>query len=195
MPTPPRTPAECFATLIAWLSRSVGAMSGGDRLSHLLIGQIIDRLRGIKRRVVRIAARVGDGRYRFRSVAPHPRAATPRRADPLPKTFGWLLPLVPDAVVFRAQLDSLLRDPGMAELMQAAPASLARPLRSLCRMLGLSPPPILALPAKPRPPRAAPAAPPAPPPPPASRGPAPPAWMPRRTRWTMTRIRGSPRPA
>ena len=140
----PRTPAECFATLIAWLSRSVGAMSGGDRLSHLLIGQIIDRLRFINQRFRGLAARIRDGRYRFRSVAPHPRAATPRRADPLPKTFGWLLPLVPDAVASRAQLEDLFRDPAMADLMQAAPASLARPLRSLCRMLGVTPPPILA---------------------------------------------------
>jgi len=145
MPTPSRTPAECFATLIAWLSRSVGAMSGGDRLSHLLIGQIIDRLRGIKQRFVRLAARIDAGRY-ARRVAPHRRAATPRRADPLPKTFGWLLPLVPDAIAFGAQLEDLFRDPAMTALMQAAPASLGRPLRSLCRMLGAPTPPILAAP-------------------------------------------------
>jgi hypothetical protein len=144
MPIAPRTPAECFATLIAWLSRSVGAMSGGDRLSYLLIGQIVDRLRGIKQRFVRLAARIDGGRYAPRTIAPHRRAATPRRADPLPKTFGWLLPLVPDAIAFRAQLEDLFRDPAMAALMQAAPASLARPLRSLCRTLGAPTPPILA---------------------------------------------------
>jgi hypothetical protein len=169
MPIAPRTPAESFATLIAWLSRSVGAMSEGDRLSYLLIGQIIDRLRGIKQRFVRLAARISEGRYVPRRVtAPHPRAAGPRRPNPLPRTFGWLLPLVPDAVAFGAQLEDLFRDPAMATLMQTAPASLARPLRSLCRMLGVTPPPILATPARsasrsavrpPPPPPAPPAAP------------------------------------
>ena len=164
----PRTPAECFATLIAWLTRSVGAMSGGDRLSYLLIGQIVERLRGIKQRFVRLAARIGAGRYARRVVTPHRRAAGPRRPNPLPRTYGWLVPLVPDAVAFGAQLEDLFRDPAMATLMQTAPASLARPLRSLCRMLGVTPPPILATPARsasrsavrpPPPPPAPPAAP------------------------------------
>ena len=38
----------------------------------------------------------------------------------------------------------------MAALLEAAPASLRRPVRSLCRMLGLEPPPILALPPRPK---------------------------------------------
>jgi len=147
----PRTPAECFATLIAWLTRSVGAMSGGDRLSYLLIGQIVERLRGIKQRFVRLAARIGAGRYARRVVTPHRRAAGPRRPNPLPRTYGWLVPLVPDAVAFRAQLEDLFRDPAMVELMQAAPASLARTLRSRCRMLGAPTPPILAAPIRPAP--------------------------------------------
>jgi hypothetical protein len=191
MSLPPPTPAEYFATLLAWLTRAVAAMSGGDRLPYLLIGQIAGRLRNIKQRVARLAARIGAGRYVRRTVAPHPRAAGPRRADPLPKKFGWLLPLVPDAICFRAQLETLLLEPATVELMQAAPASLARPLRSLCRMLGLRPPSILALPPRPRPARKTPAAAPALPPP-APPPPQPPAWMPKRTRWTLTRIRGSP---
>jgi hypothetical protein len=193
----PRTPAECFATLIAWLTRSVGAMSGGDRLSYLLIGQIVERLRGIKQRFVRLAARIGAGRYARRVVTPHRRAAGPRRPNPLPRTYGWLVPLVPDAVAFRAQLEDLFRDPAMVELMQAAPASLARPLRSLCRMLGAPPPPILAparraAPLKREPPKRDPPKLDTPPEPPR---PQPPAWMPRRTRWTLTRMRGSPKSA
>jgi len=168
-------------------------MSGGDRLSYLLIGQIADRLRVINQRFLGLAARIRDGRYTFRTVTPQPRAAGPRRADPLPKKFGWLLPLVPDAICYRSQLEYLLRDPGMVGLIEAAPVSLARPLRSLCHMLGLRPPAILAAPARPRPPRPT-RAPPKPPPPEPPR-PQPPAWMPRRTRWTLTRIRGSPKPA
>jgi hypothetical protein len=195
MPTAPLIPAERFATLIAWLTRSVAAMSGGDRLSYWLIGQIAGRLRFINQRFRRLAARVRDGRYRFRTVTPHHRKATPRRADPLPKKFGWLLPLVPEAVVFRSQLEFLLRDPGMVDLIEAAPASLGRPLRSLCWMLRLSPPEILARPAKPRPPPKA-ARPAAPKPAPAPR-PHAPAWprAPGSRRWSLARKSGPPFPA
>jgi len=35
---------------------------------------------------------------------------------------GWLLPLVPKAVVLRAQRENLLRDAEMAELIQSVPA-------------------------------------------------------------------------
>ena len=144
MPAAPRTPAESFATLLAWLGRAVVARGGGGPLGQSLIALIIDRLRGINQRVARLAARIRDGRYARRPIAPYRRAATPRRRNPLPQTFGWLLPLVPDAAAYRSQLEYLLRDAEMAALLQAAPPSLGRPLRSLCRMLGLRPPPILA---------------------------------------------------
>src|ERR1019366_8846738 len=154
MPIPLRTPAEWFAPLLAWLGRAVAARSGGDQLSYSLIGLIIDRLRGINQRFARLAARIRDGRYAFRSVAaPRRGAAKPRPPNQLPGKFGWLLPLVPDAAGYRSQLEYLLRDAGMVALMEAAPMSLGRPLRSLCWMLGLRPPPSLQLPAKPRPPR------------------------------------------
>jgi hypothetical protein len=76
--------------------------------------------------------------------------------------------LLPPTNAYASQLEYLLRDPEMAALVAAAPASLGRPLRSLCRMLGLTPPPILAPPPRPAKPKPAPAAPkpPKPPPPP-----------------------------
>jgi hypothetical protein len=46
--------------------------------------------------------------------------------------------MVPEAEVFRSQLEFLFRDPAMAALMDAAPAALGR---SLCWTLGLPPPP------------------------------------------------------
>ena len=73
-------------------------------------------------------------------------------SNPLPQKFGWLLKLVPEAVGYRSQLENLLRDPEMAALLAAAPTAMRRPLRSLCRMLGLPPPEILALPPRPKPP-------------------------------------------
>jgi hypothetical protein len=73
------SPAERFATTLRWLSQSVAAMSGGDRLSYLLIGMIIDRIRGIKQRVARFAARIGAGRYAPRCSRP-PRPRWPDRS-------------------------------------------------------------------------------------------------------------------
>ena len=61
---------------------------------------------------------------------------------------------MPQAVGYRSQLEHLLRDPEMAALLAAAPTAMRRPLRSLCRILGLPPPPILALPPRPKPPPA-----------------------------------------
>ena len=183
-------------------------MGGGNRLTYLVIGLIVDRIRVINQGFRRLADRIAAGTYRPRRSSPR-RTATgrkPRRQSPLPRHFGWLQPLVPEAVQFRAQLEHLLRDPEMAALLAAAPASLARPLRSLCRMLRVDPPAILApiLAPPPAAEKSRPAPPPAaentrpPPAPAAARSPPrpqPPAWMPRRTRWTLTRIRGPAKPA
>jgi hypothetical protein len=118
-----------------------------------LIALIIDRIRGINQRVASLAARIGAGDHLPRRFAPRrpPAAPRPRAPAKLPQKFGWLLPLVPDAVGYRSQLENLLRDPEMAALLAAAPASLSRPLRSLCWMLRLTPPDILARPPSARP--------------------------------------------
>jgi hypothetical protein len=194
----PLTPAERFATLLLWLYRAVDTRSAWG-LPLPVIALIIGRLRGIKQCFARLAARVSAGKYlsRRRAAPPCPQPGrTARRADPLPKNFGWLLKLVPEAVGYRAQLEHLFRDAEMAALLAAAPAPMRRPLRSLCHMLGLRPPPILApvpaSPERPRPKRVAPAAAPEKPP-----RPQPPPWLswPRRTRWSLARICGSPDPA
>ena len=156
MPNPPRAPAECFAAILQWLGRAVAAQTGWG-LALPLIALIVDRLRRIKQRFADLADRLRDGRYvpRHRAARPRPRPGQPPPPlDPLPQTFGWLLPLVPDAVGFRSQLEYLLRDPEMAALLAAAPAPMARTLRPLCRMLGVTPPPVLAAPAKAHPPPA-----------------------------------------
>ncbi len=145
---PPPTPAERFATLIQWLGRAVVAMMGGDRLPLQLIALITDRLRRGNQLFARIAALVGAGRYRPRQGGAAPRPGQkPPPPDKLPRTFGWLLKLVPEAVQYRGQLEHLLRDPDMVALLEAAPVPMRRALRPLCRMLGLPTPPILAPPA------------------------------------------------
>ena len=156
MQYPLHTPAERFTALIAWLTKAVADMSGGDRLSYSLIGHIIDRLRTLKWRVLRIAARVQAGTYVPRRYPAERKPATvtqPKKPSNLPTKFGWLLPLVPDAIGYRSQLQNLLNNPEMAALVAAAPTSLAQPLRSLCHMLGLRPPDIRKLPKTPCAPR------------------------------------------
>ena len=172
-------------------------MSGGDRLSYSLIALISGRLRNIKWCVTRIIARIEAGQHLSRA-APPPPASRPASADPGSRAscrtkFGWLLPLVPDAVGYRCQLQLLLGDPEMAALVAAAPAL-------ACRGAPLALP--YAGPASAGHPGAAANT------PQAAAGAAgaagaragaaetaaaeAPAWMPKRTRWTLTRIRGSP---
>ena len=148
----PPPPPERFRHLIDVITRAVVAHTGWDqRMSLALIGLITERLRGIKRRFLRLAASIQAGRYRRRAFSARPRDAR-IPADPLPKNPGWLEGFLPETVHFRGFLDEMLRDPEMVALIQAAPDALGRPLRSLCRIIGLRPPPILA-----SPPRAAPA--------------------------------------
>ncbi len=160
MSNPPRTPAECFATIILWLSRALDGHSTWGRLSRPLALLILNRLREINQRFARLAARITAGKYVPRRPPDTPRRREkrkPRGPNPLPQGFAWLVKLVPEAAVYGSQLQNLLAEPEMAALLAAAPTAMRRPLRSLCRMLGVAPPPILALPPRapptPRPPK------------------------------------------
>jgi hypothetical protein len=198
--TSPRTPAECFAGIILWLGRAVDAQSMWGRFSRPLALLILNRIREINQRFARTAARVGAGTYvpRRRASAHRPAGPHPRRKNPLPQGAAWLLKLLPETASYGSQLQFLLADPAMAALLAAAPASLRRPVRSLCHMLGVAPPailaPILALPAR--------TPPPAPPPAPAARRPAakplparPPPPRPAPAPAPPARACGPPRPA
>ena len=198
MSTAPPTPAERLAAMLLRLIVAVDGPSMYGPFPRPLALLIMVRIRTINVRFRRLAARILAGTYAPRPAAPRRQAAPrQRRPNTLPRTFGWLSKLLPDMAPYRGYLLDLLADPAMAALVAAAPGPARRPLRSLCRMLGVAPPPLLAIP---RPPPAAPKPPPtkpppAKPPPAKPRHPQPPAWMPRRTRWTLTRIRGSPKPA
>jgi len=204
VPTTPPTAAERFADILWYLAQAVVTRSAFG-LSQPLINLIITRIRDAKQAFARLAARIEAGTYapRRRSGPPRPPAVRKPRPppNPLARKFGWLLPLVPAAVASRGHLENLLRDPEMAALLAAAPGSLRRPLRSLCWMLRVEPPDIVAPPARPakpsepRPPRPRrePLPPYRPPTPPDA-----PAWMqnwpPSRTRWfSRTRTRSPPR--
>jgi len=155
MPNPPpaTTPAERFAMLILWLGNAVNAQGLVGRLAMPLVVLILNRLRSIKQSFARIAARVAAGRYAPRRFTPRPQAGPrPRAKNPLPHGEAWLLKLAPQATAaYASQLRFLLADQEMLALLAAAPASLGRPLRSLCRMLGVELPPIVAPPVRARP--------------------------------------------
>jgi len=200
---PPRSPAECFAGILQWLTQAVATRHIAGLLAAPLTWLLVDRIRGIKQRFARLAARLRAGTYVPRRHTPRqpPAARKPRRPNPLPQTFGWLQNLLPEAVMYRSQLEHLLRDPEFVALMQAAPAPMARVLRPLCWMLRVTPPPVLARPRPPRRPSLRPA-PPAEPPaadPPAAEAralpPRCPPLPPRPPRPPRPSIRPRPRPA
>ena len=166
----PQPPAERLAALLVRLTQLVAEMSGGDRLSYFVIGLISIRLIDIRQCFRRVAARVAAGTYfprtrtaiRKESVAPEKTPAEPEQkpaapaispAQKLPRHKGWLLKMVPNAVWSRGFIEKLFNDPEMLALMAAAPKTLGRPVRSLCRALALPVPAPVALPKKPREPR------------------------------------------
>ena len=172
MQRPNPAPIERLGMTLFWLCQAVAARMGGDQLSMKLIELIIGRIRSIKQGIARIAELVRSGKYVARRSPTKPRATTtPRKPAEKSllsvKRFGWLLPLVPDATGARSQLSYLLQEPEIAELIAAAPKPMIRQLRSLCWMLRLEPPPILAQPKRPARPRPKPATTASAPPPPA----------------------------
>lgn len=128
------------------MGRDVAARGGGGWLSHALIALIVDCLRGIGQCFACLAARIGDGNHVRRGCTPRrkPEGRRPRPPNKPPQTFAWPIPPVPEAVVHRTQLGYPLREPEFAAPLATAPARPGRPLRSLCRMPLVPPPPILA---------------------------------------------------
>ena len=148
MSAPPFTPADWFSALIRYITQSVSVRTGWDpNLSLTMIGLITERLRTIKWTLIRLAARIQAGRYVRRAIAPRKRATGVRRPrpGPLPRHRGWLEPLLPETIPARGHLEQLLQQPEIRALIEAAPEAMGRPLRSLHWMLGLRPPPILAI--------------------------------------------------
>ena len=137
-----------------------------------LWGYIARTLRRFERLMTRLAA--------GRQPRPHRPTMRPDRVRqrppvPLPSGAAWLIEALPnEAACFAGQLESLLAEPGHAELIAASPAA-QRILRTLRRALGTGVP----QPRRPRPLRRVPT------PPPAQPGPityTPPPPAPRRRR-------------
>jgi hypothetical protein len=112
------------------------------------------RINRTRQTLARLLATLAAGRLPRRQ-APRPGrgGSTPIR---LPTRHGWLLDmLLHEAAVFTMRLNALLDDPAMIATLAAAPG-VARKLRPISRLLGISPPPALRLPERPRKPAAAP---------------------------------------
>jgi hypothetical protein len=208
---PPPTPTviERLGALLVRIVMDIGGRVSWGGISQPANSVLFARINNIKRTIDRIVARIRAGTYRPRRRTGKPRARAsprqPRPPSPLPATFGWLMPLIPKrpeeywhANGVRAGLESFLNEPEMVALVEAAPVSLGRPLRSLCWALRLKPPAYLApprrtpraaappraakpkAPARPKAPKPAPLAPPPalqPPPPPPPPPPELPAWL------------------
>ena len=165
MTTQTLPPAERFAAILHCIGLAAMKRTGWS-LTLQLIGLICTRLREIRWRFAKIAAQVQAGTYRpRRSTGPRskPAARKPRQPGQTRQKAGWLWQAMPEIVVFRNQIENLLREPEMVALMAAAPTALRRPVRSLCHMLKLPPPTILALPKPAKPPPASAAGPDPPP--------------------------------
>ncbi len=150
-----RSPAERFTGILAWLNRALAAAAVRNKAAAPLILLLWPRLNRLAARFTRLAARVAAGtatprrRISLSLTSTRPRKPYAR----LPRRFGWLLRLEREAAAAAgSQLRHLLTDPEMADILAAAPQA-GRLLRPLCRMLGVQPPPALALPPRPRAPR------------------------------------------
>jgi hypothetical protein len=171
----PRPAADRFALIMDGLCRAIAARGGRRLIPGPIVIVLWTRLRRMAARLVSLAARLRSNTLRPPKPAcprvPLASAPSPRRPRStasnrwpfpiprLPRSFGWLVRLAPEAACYRSQLCHLLSDPEMAALLSAAPQT-QRVLRPLCHMLAIrwegtsrSPPPANA--ASPNRPRAA----------------------------------------
>ncbi len=184
-------PAERLAYIIENLCQVIGRRSdwrlGLACLPGQLLFQIWKRLRGI---AFRFTARLGRNAANPIPAPSRPRKqypSRPRKPDPLPRHYAWLLRLIQETAHGRSQFCDFLADPEMATLLAQDP-QLRSILRPLCHILGIRRdqvpslyPPIPLKPAQPQPPDTQPPAPSIPddaPPPPAVQAALPPGTAP-----------------
>ncbi len=161
MPSQPLPPPNLMRLLFNALMRAVSVRVnyGNQSLPPVVTAFIGLRLGRMRAFIYRIIDMIRDGTYvpRQRKPLEEPRKTPEQKPKPsgwIPQKFGWLAALLgDDAAAFRGALRDMLRDPEIMELIEAAPITLGRPLRSLCWMLKLTPPEILTPPKRPRKPR------------------------------------------
>ena len=142
-PTPVQASAPDLARRVGLIVAALAALVARRFLRdpHLvsLIVPLWTRLTRTARSFDRLMPRVAANRLP-KPRPPRPQRPTPStaRATPLPTGHGWLIrALGHEAAAYAGQLDSLLAEPGTADLLAAVPAA-ARILRPVGRMLGLT---------------------------------------------------------
>src|SRR4051794_25959154 len=138
--------SDRLALIVEGLCRALAARGAKDRSAVPLIVLAWTRLRRLSARFASLAATVRAGRLAAAPAArgrADPRPALPRRAIPpasqpeawpatpslpvsplpnrLPREFGWLLRLAPEAAAYGGQVQHLLADPELAALLAEVP--------------------------------------------------------------------------
>jgi hypothetical protein len=158
-------PAERIATVFGWILSAVrrGIASNLARLEgpvqvalYNLVGQ---RLTQTRDRFARLAERLKAG-WTYQPRPYTPRNPPERPTDPPPRTPNklttgnqWLFRSAPgiDTAAGAAQLRGLMAEPEISAVIAAAPVPAWRILRSVCWMLGVEKPMVLAPPKPPNP--------------------------------------------
>ena len=160
------TLADRFAWLFDGLCKAIGVDAQRQRMEAALAWAIWNRVRMLGDRLIALAERVRAGRLPRRRVrrsgTPHPdpppqggrereastgpAASTPLAqclpAASLPREFGWVGRMLPEAAKYAGALQYLLRDPETLALLEKAPQA-GRMLRPLCQLLGVQTPEFL----------------------------------------------------
>jgi len=147
-----------FKTMLAWFLPYVGQWHRCGCYDTPAFTLIMARLTGIRTTLERLAGRLVAGTFKPRRSFTRKPSETRKPTAPnrLRQKFGWMLKLVPEAPAFAGAVRDLLADQATAALIEAAPDQMRRPLRSLCWMFAVVPPPILARPKAPPKPKALP---------------------------------------
>ncbi len=141
--------AAPFALLTKILCEMIARHGHLRRFAGPFVVLIWGRVRTAAAQIEATLARMQAGQLRrFPNRRPPSPPSAPRRrpaSSHLPRTFAWLVVLIPETAGSAAQLQTLLAGPDNPALLEAAP-QLRRHLRPLCRMLGITLPPAPPLP-------------------------------------------------
>lgn len=161
VPADLRPLAPAFAERTGFLLAGLCALIAARFLRHFTLQPVLNplwgRLNRARQRIAHLMSRLAAGRsFAARAPRPRPQARAARAARQVPPAIfparpGWLLrELRHEAAFYRNGLETLLAQPGMAELLLHSPGTV-RLLRPLCRMLALDMPALLRPPPRARP--------------------------------------------
>lgn len=145
----PSSAVNRFTLLIHGLGRFVAAAAGPrylqDKTAGLLLALASFRLDHIAKRFDRVITRLRNGTLESREPPPPTDSRQESGASSyylgsplgcLPKDFGWLVLLAPQASCYADELRDMLDDPEVAEQLAAVP-QIAKLLRPIGNMLGV----------------------------------------------------------